>query len=102
QYIGFDELTHFTRYQYIYMLSRARSGHGLPIRIRAATNPGGEGHEWVQERWAPWLRPDSAVQAEPGEALHYGNTRDGEEWVPKGTPGALARVFVPARLSDNP
>lgn len=102
QYIGFDELTHFTQYQYTYMLSRGRSAHGIPIRVRAATNPGGEGHEWVQERWGPWLNPDSVVKAEPGQALYYLNKRDGEHYVPKGTPGALARLFVPARLSDNP
>lgn len=102
QYVGIDELTHFTERQYTYLLSRARSSSGIPIRIRAATNPGGEGHEWVKRRWGPWLDPESHVRAAPGQLLYYVNTEAGEQWVPRGTPDALSRVFIPARLSDNP
>lgn len=106
QYIGFDELTHFTKRQYTYLLSRARSAHGIPIRIRASANPGGEGQEWVMERWAPWLRANDpaykGLRAKPGEVLWYVNTPDGEQWVSKGTPGALSRVFIPASVRDNP
>jgi predicted phage terminase large subunit-like protein len=105
QFIGFDEVTSFTEKQYRYLLSRARSSTGLPIRIRAASNPGGEGHEWVQKRWAPWLdeSPDyKGIKAEPGEELAYLNTEAGEIWTPRGTPEAKSRVFIPAKLSDNP
>jgi len=102
QYIGFDELTHFTERQYTYMLSRGRSSSGIPVRIRSGTNPGGEGHAWVMRRWAPWLDPASPVKAAPGEALWFVNGKDGPSWVPKGTPGAMARVFVPAKATDNP
>jgi predicted phage terminase large subunit-like protein len=100
QYIGWDEVTHFSERQYTYLLSRARSAHGLTPRIRAATNPGGPGHEWVMRRWAPWLDAKSEVRAKPGELLHYRNTvESGEEWTPD---GALSRVFIPARIADNP
>lgn len=105
QWIGFDQLEDFTEYQYTYMLSRARSSHGVPIRIRASANPGGIGQEWIMRRWAPWLdtRPGySGPRARPGEILWYLNTRHGEEWVPPRTPGALSRTFIPARLRDNP
>jgi predicted phage terminase large subunit-like protein len=106
QFIGFDELTHFTEKQYTYMLSRARSSSGLPIRVRATTNPGGPGHEWVLNRWAPWLRRDDVSYrgspADPGEVLWYMNTEAGEEWVPRGTDGALSRCFIPASIDDNP
>lgn len=101
-YVGFDELTSFTERQYTYLLSRARSAAGIPVRIRAATNPGGEGHEWVMRRWAPWLdRRDDyrGPRAQPGSKLHYRNTEHGEEWTPD---GILSRVFVPAKISDNP
>jgi len=102
-YIAFDELTHFTETQYTYMLSRARSSKGLPIRIRAATNPGGDGHEWVMRRWSPWLDPRAdAITAEPGQILHYRNAEDGSEWCERTTPGALSRVFIPAKVTDNP
>lgn len=107
QYIGFDELTHFTESQYRYMLSRGRSVDGIPVRIRGATNPGGSGHEWVFKRWAPWLDPESQVKANPGEVLYFINTPDGERFVEKGTLDheglpAQGRVFVPALLEDNP
>lgn len=102
QFLGFDELTSFTEKQYVYMLSRARSSKGLPVRVRAATNPGGVGHDWVFRRWGPWLDPSSPVRAEPDEVLWYVNSGDGEQYVPKGTANALARCFMPARLADNP
>ena len=40
QYVFFDELTTFERQQYIYAISRLRSSHGIPVRIRSGTNPG--------------------------------------------------------------
>jgi predicted phage terminase large subunit-like protein len=39
-FIGFDELTHFTSYQFWYLLSRLRSGSAqVPKRVRASCNP---------------------------------------------------------------
>ena len=104
QFIGLDELTHFSEFQFRYLLSRLRGTAGLPKQVRAGTNPGGPGHEWVQARWGPWLGGDEWIgpRAEPGETLYYRNTTEGEEWVPKGTEGALSRVFIPAKLGDNP
>jgi predicted phage terminase large subunit-like protein len=102
QYIAFDELTHFLEQQYLYLLSRARSAHGIPVVIRSATNPGGEGHEWVFRRWGPWLDPHHRTSAEPGEKRWYRNTPEGEEWLDQRAEGALSRVFFPARLCDNP
>lgn len=53
QYIGWDELTHFDSDQYTYMLSRLRRtvDARVPLRVRAASNPGGRGHQWVYERF---------------------------------------------------
>lgn len=53
QHVGFDELTQFSRKQYTYLFSRLRrlEGVDIPIRMRAGSNPGGEGHEWVYERF---------------------------------------------------
>ena len=47
QFIGFDELTQFKETQYRYLFSRLRrlTGATVPLRVRAASNPGGEGHE---------------------------------------------------------
>lgn len=50
QFIGFDELTQFSEYQYTYMESRLRRlrGSDVPLRMRSASNPGGKGHQWVR------------------------------------------------------
>ena len=51
-YIAFDELTHFTQEEYTYMFSRNRAcAPGTRVYIRAATNPGGIGHQWVKKRF---------------------------------------------------
>lgn len=53
QFIGFDELTQFSEIQYTYLFSRLRrlKAHDVPLRMRAASNPGGIGHDWVKARF---------------------------------------------------
>ena len=53
QFVGFDELTQFTEKQYTYLHSRLRKlkKSDIPIRMRAGTNPGGRGHNWVKKRF---------------------------------------------------
>ena len=53
QFIGFDELTQHKMDNYLYLFSRLRkkAGVNIPLRMRAATNPGGVGHDWVKERF---------------------------------------------------
>lgn len=52
-YISFDELTQFTASQYTYLFSRLRKGRDtpFPVRMRSASNPGNEGHEFVKQRF---------------------------------------------------
>ena len=49
--IRFDELTHFTESQYIYLISRVRGANSYPKQIKSSTNPGGIGHGWVKARF---------------------------------------------------
>ena len=53
QFVGFDELTQFEELSYRYLFSRLRrlEGSPVPIRMRAASNPGGIGHDWVRARF---------------------------------------------------
>jgi predicted phage terminase large subunit-like protein len=53
QFVGFDELTQFQELDYRYLFSRLRrlKDSPVPIRMRAASNPGNLGHEWVKERF---------------------------------------------------
>lgn len=59
QYVGFDELTQFPEGSYKYLFSRLRRGADskVPLRMRAATNPGGVGHEWVKRRFIDGVVP---------------------------------------------
>jgi len=102
--IGFDELTGFTQFQYIYLLSRARTTRpGQRVRVVAGTNPGGEGNDWVMERWAAWLDEGYPNPAEPGELRWFRRDEDGHDVECEAThPDALSRTFFPAPLSENP
>lgn len=53
QFVGFDELTQFPENQYSYLHSRLRKLEysPIPIRMRAGSNPGGRGHDWVKARF---------------------------------------------------
>ena len=53
QFIAFDELTQFSETQYLYLFSRLRKlvKSPVPLRMRAASNPGDKGHEWVKQRF---------------------------------------------------
>lgn len=77
--IRFDELTHFTENQYIYLISRVRGANSYPKQIKSSTNPGGIGHSWVKARFV-----------DPSRA--------GEPFVGK---GGLSKIFLPALLEDN-
>ena len=53
QFVGFDELTQFDEVPYRYLFSRLRrlAGQPVPLRMRAGSNPGGRGHDWVKRRF---------------------------------------------------
>lgn len=78
--IRFDELTHFTKNQYVYLISRIRGANSYPKQVKSTTNPGGIGHGWVKARF---------IDPAPPKVAFCGN--DG-----------LERIFLPALLDDNP
>lgn len=59
QFIGVDELTQWPEQSYRYLLSRLRrlQGSDVPLRARAASNPGGIGHDWVRRRFVEAADP---------------------------------------------
>ena len=81
--IRFDELTHFTEYMYVYMISRCRGANGYPKRIKSSTNPGGVGHVWVKERFI-----DIGKYGE----IHECRLETGEK---------TTRLFIPSFVTDN-
>lgn len=96
-FIGFDELTHFTWEEYSYMFSRNRPSRApgatekTRCYIRATTNPGGVGHGWVKARFI-----DPAPPMTPIREYATVHTPEGEVRQVRRT-----RIFVPATVYDN-
>jgi hypothetical protein len=100
-YIAFDELTQWpTPYCWDYLRSRLRTvAPDLKLYMRATSNPGGVGHNWVKKMFvdpAPWGKAFYATNIETGEVLRYP-----ERHLKSGQP-LFKRRFIPARLIDNP
>lgn len=54
---AFDELTHFTEKQFVYMMSRNRSTCGVKPYIRATTNP--DADSWVADFLSWWINQET-------------------------------------------
>jgi hypothetical protein len=76
--IIFDELTHFTKYQFWYMLSRNRSTCGVRPYVRASCNP--DPDSWVAELIAWYIGEDGFPIPERAGVIRW-FTRDGEQMV---------------------
>ena len=107
-FVGFDEVTHFTESQYRFLIGWLRSTTiGQRCRVVATGNPPltAEG-QWVIRYWTPWLDPTHPRPAVPGELRWYAVIagEDVEVDGPGPHDGVLARsrTFIPARLEDNP
>jgi phage terminase large subunit len=77
--IRFDELTHFTEFQYTYMISRIRGANNFPKQIKSSTNPGNRGHSWVKARFIDLMPPETVYTDANGRT----------------------RIFIPAKVQDN-
>lgn len=81
QYLGFDQAEQLSELQYTKLISCARtSADGLLVRVRASFNPGGEGHQHMKRRF-----------------FDLGALQPIQDPVT-----GLSRVFIPARVWDNP
>ena len=91
-YIAFDELTHFTQDEYLYLLSRNRaSGPGTRVYLRASANPGGIGHGWVKARFLTPAPPMQTIWEDVQVRTPDGNVRTARR----------SRIFVPSTVFDN-
>jgi hypothetical protein len=82
QYMGYDELTHFTESQYTFSKMSCRSTNPkIPARVRATSNPGNIGHQWVRKYFVK--------AGEPGKPIIDNRT-------------GTTRCFIPATVYDNP
>lgn len=67
--IGFDEITHFTWKQFVYMLSRNRSASGAKSRIRGTCNP--DPDSWVRRFIDWWIDEDGYAIPERSGVVRY-------------------------------
>ena len=126
QYVGFDELTQFYEEDYLYLRSRLRkpkcvehkdSGFDpecklcrmyqhigkVPLRMRAASNPGGVGAIWVKERFG--IQKIKNPVADRARALLF------QKKIRPGDPRFEPEIYIgtnphrphiPAYAEDNP
>lgn len=116
-YFGFDEITHFSRRQVFYMLSRNRSGTGVVGQMRGTCNPDPDsfvaelvdwyidGREEVRHhgRFVPNPTWGLAIPERAGKVRHFVVVGDETHWSDTG-PEALLR-YLPKDLPegiDNP
>lgn len=105
----FDELTHFTRKQFFYMLSRNRSTCGVRPYIRATCNP--DPDSWVAELIAWWIGDDGfPIPERSGVLRWFVNINDSLRWAdtaeeliglygPESRPKSL--TFIASSVYDN-
>lgn len=111
-YIAFDELTHFTRSQFFYLLTRNRSTCGVKPYVRCTCNP--DASSWVADFIAWWIDPDTGfpIPERDGVIRYFITNDEGYEWGdskaelierhPELTENdILSMTFVASNLEDN-
>ncbi len=106
----FDELTHFTRKQFFYMLSRNRSTCGVKPYIRATTNP--EAETWVAD-FIDWWIDDQGdpIQDRSGIIRYFLVVNDEVKWADSReelvaqyggrVEDTKSFTFIPSSIYDN-
>jgi len=95
-FIGFDELQTFTQRMYLYMFSRNRcSNPEVNLFTRSTFMPGGEGHMFVKRRFIEPFKYNSKPR-------YFTNIESVDTEVDSSHPYGIERLFIPAKLEDNP
>lgn len=117
-FIGFDELTHFTEFQFFYLVSRNRGTSGVRPYIRATCNP--DADSWVARFIAWWIDQTTgfAIPERAGVVRWFVRVNDTIIWADN--PAGLASytmvrddgvvvpippksaTFIASKLTDNP
>lgn len=93
--ICFDELTTFSEPMYDFMFLRNRTkSPDLPLMIRAATNPGDIGHDWVLKRF---IGSATTGDLRVPYRVYYEQINIGENKKPV----TISRQYIPSTVWDN-
>lgn len=110
-YIGFDELTHFSKHQFLYMLSRNRSTCGVKPYVRATCNP--DADSWVAKFIEWWIDQDTGypIPARSGQmrymcvlndTVYWGDSPEELKELYDIDPNECKTVtFIASKLTDN-
>ena len=91
-FIGMDELTHFSYLQYNYMKSRNRpNGPGTKVYMRFTANPDGKGMGWVKARFVTPAPPMTTIWEEVNVKMPDGSVKKMKR----------SRIFCPSTVFDN-
>ena len=106
---GFDQLEHFERSQFFYMLSRNRSDSGVSPYIRGTCNPNAD--SWLAEFLAWWIDQGTGFPIPERAGILRWFVRDGDLLVwadsreellaadPESDPKSV--TFIPGTIFDN-
>ena len=107
--IYWDELTHFSRDQFFYMLSRNRSMCGIKPYVKMTCNP--DADSWVRGFIDWWIDPDTglAVPERSGKIRYFIQLNDEIIWdecqaaLHEKFPGCMPKsfTFISASVYDN-
>lgn len=98
QNCGIDEVTQHLESDALWTISRLRKKEGVnvPLRVRWTGNPGGTGHQWVKNYYQIKRNPEY----DPEVGTTIGEHIFSEQ--PMFIGNHPSRMFIPARLVDNP
>lgn len=78
-FIGFDELTHFSKKMFFYLLTRSRSTCGVAPYVRATCNP--DPDSWVAELVAWWIDQETGFPITERDGVIRYFAIDGEKYI---------------------
>jgi predicted phage terminase large subunit-like protein len=117
-FIGWDEVTHFSKAQFFYLLGRNRSSAGVSGYVRATCNP--DPDSWVAEFISWWINQTTGypIKERSGVIRHFLRAPDDsfvwedtakkciDKYIklyqkPKDTLSPKSVTFIPANIYDN-
>lgn len=100
-YVAFDELTHFTEYQFWYLVSRLRSTSGVSPYLRGSCNP--DPDSFVRELIDWWIDDDGFANPDrAGVVRHFVRRDNALHWSDEPTAETRSLTFIPSTVYDNP
>lgn len=110
--IAYDELCHFSRFQFFYMLSRSRSMSGIKPYIRGSCNP--DPDSWVASFISWWIDAETgfAIKERSGVLRYMFRVNDEIIWADSkkelitkydcDANDIMSVTFIPSKATDNP